>query len=293
MINRVASVLAYVWHHPANAQNRLKAVARAGAWQTYKRLTGRSIDVSVYGGYRLRCYPDSTSASAALYTGGYPDWKEMLFVKHYLRPGDGFVDVGANVGVYTLLAASIVGPSGQVASFEPGGEALRRLKENVSLNRLSNVDVHPSAVSDRAGPVGFSSSGGTTGHLVTEEGADASVTGALSVRLDDVLTGGGWSLGKMDIEGAEPLALRGAERLLSERTPPVWLLEVNGCLRRYGVTEAELWDWLDQRGWDVCLYDPDRRILTGCGRPSSEYLNVIAVARAARAEVKARLRGGG
>jgi FkbM family methyltransferase len=290
VFRHLGSVASFVWNHPANRGRRGRALARAAGWQLYKRATGRTLDVGVYDGYKLRCYRDSTSASGVIYAAGYPDWIEMSFLRHYLRPGDGFVDVGANIGVYTILAASRVGPTGRVASFEPGPETLRRLRGNVELNGLKNVEVHPVAVSDRAGTVSFDLAGGTTGHLARGKGA-ASAVEMETVRLDDVLRGGGWAAGKMDIEGAEPLALRGAERLLGEMSPPVWLLEVNGLLRRYGFTEAELWGWLAERGWDVCLYDLEQRVLRDCPRPSSEYHNVFAIARGAREEVAARLRG--
>jgi len=292
-LKHVVSVLRYVWNHPANEGGRARALARALSWQFYKRATARTLDISLYGDYKLRCYPDSTAASAALYAAGYPDWSEMAFIQHYLRTGDGFVDVGANVGVYTLLAASLVGPDGRVASFEPEPKALKRLRENISLNRLNNVEVHPFAVSDKSGTISFDPAAGTTGHMVEGEQDRPGALQASSVRLDDVLPGDGWSMGKMDIEGAEPLALRGAERLLAEMNPPVWLLEVNGCLKRYGFTEEQLWGWLDERQWDVYLYEPAQRRLQPCTTPSSKHHNVLVVARGAFDRVSARVRNGG
>lgn len=283
---------AYIWNHPANEGRRASRIARAAGWQVYKRVTGRALDLPLYNGLKLRCYAGSSSASAALYAAGYPDWDEMSFVRDYLRPGDGFVDVGANIGVYTLLAASRVGPQGRVASFEPGPSTLVRLRENIALNGLRNVEVHPYAVSDRSGTVSFDAGASTTARLVSDGAAAPGVTEVKSVRLDDALPAGPWSLGKMDIEGAEPLALQGAERLLAEMNPPVWLMEVNGCLHRYGFSEAGLWSWLGERGWDVVLYDPANRVLRDCPEPSSSYGNVIAVAREARQRVSARVREG-
>lgn len=289
-LRRLSSVVAYIWKHPANEGVRARRLVRAAGWQIYKRVTGRAHDVPLYGGIKLRCYPGSPSASAALYSGGYPDWAEMTFMRHYLRPGDGFVDVGANIGVYTLLAASLVGPRGRVASFEPGPTTVARLRENVQLNGLGIVQVYPHAVADRAGTVRFDASTSTTARVVADGAAAPAAVEVPSVRLDDVLVGGSWAMGKMDIEGAEPLALRGAERLLGEMNPPVWLLEVNGLLRRYGSSEAELWAWLSERGWDLVVYDPARRLLCDCEEPSVGHGNVIAVARAARERVSARLR---
>jgi hypothetical protein len=64
----------------------------------------------------LRCYPHSTSASGVIYCG-LPEWAEMRFLLDYLRPGEGFVDVGANIGTYSLLAASV--PDVVAWAFEP------------------------------------------------------------------------------------------------------------------------------------------------------------------------------
>jgi FkbM family methyltransferase len=69
-----------------------------------------------------------------------------------LRPGDTFVDAGANHGYFSLLAAMLVGPSGRVIAFEPHGEARQRLARHLELNGLqARVDVQPVALSDRSG----------------------------------------------------------------------------------------------------------------------------------------------
>ena len=74
----------------------------------------------------LRCYPDSPSASAMIYCHDSPDFHEMNFIRRYLRAGDTFLDIGANIGVYSLLAASRVGPSGRVVAFEPAKQASKK-----------------------------------------------------------------------------------------------------------------------------------------------------------------------
>lgn len=147
----VGSVLAFIWNHPANRGRRAFAVGRAVAWQMFKRVTGRHWDIRIADGVALRCYPDSRSASSALYTGGRPDYHEMEFMAHFLRPGDGFVDVGANIGVYALLAASFVGQDGRVDAFEPVPIAFDRLRENVALNGLGQVHAHQVALGASAG----------------------------------------------------------------------------------------------------------------------------------------------
>jgi FkbM family methyltransferase len=219
----------------------------------------------------------------------------MRFFQHYLRPGDAFLDVGANEGIYTLLAASRLGKSGSIDSFEPNPGPLARLRENIALNGLDAVRVHPVAVGAEPGTVRFMLDDQRS-HIdaASEHGESAEVS---MVRLDDELSGRRYAAGKMDIEGAEPLAMRGAERMLSEANPPVWLLEVQGHVARYGLSEEEFFDWLAAHGYDLATYDSEARRLcyldrapakgaADRGRPA----NVLAIARASRPDVEARVR---
>src|SRR4051794_16154979 len=96
--------LQIVWNHPSNRGLRLKYLARFIRWSIHKRLTDRPIDVPFIDGLRFRCHHDSAAASAVMYFR-MPEYADALFVLRLLRPGDHFLDVGANVGLYTLLAA--------------------------------------------------------------------------------------------------------------------------------------------------------------------------------------------
>lgn len=118
MLTTVRDLTELMWNHPANAHHRLRAFAKAGAWQVYKRVIGRPFTMRVYEDLRIRCYADSHQPGRLIYFGGLPDFEEMTFMQRYLRPGDGFIDAGANVGLYTLLAAKLVGPTGAVHAFE-------------------------------------------------------------------------------------------------------------------------------------------------------------------------------
>jgi FkbM family methyltransferase len=280
----------FVWSHPANRQRRLRALAKAIGWQLLKRTTGTYVDLALPNDLKLRCYPDSTSAALMLYCAGQPDYHEMRFMRDYLRAGDGFVDVGANVGVYTIYAVSCVGRHGHIDSLEPGPQALARLKENVRLNRLTNVRIHPVAAGAEDGRACFGTGNDTLNRLETALN-DVGVTRieVQCVRLDSLLVGGRYAMGKMDIEGAEPLALGGATRMLEERNPPVWLLEMNGSLRHYSFTEEGLRDWLAARGYDLGVYDSDSRHLEFLETPWAKRVNVLAIARDRRELVLGRI----
>jgi FkbM family methyltransferase len=263
-----------IWRHKANRGRRIRALARAVAWQGYKRLGG-TVDLDIGRGIRLRCHRDSRAAGQMLYFRNRSDYDEMIFMERYLRLGDGFIDVGANVGVYTLLAAGSVGPDGRVDAFEPFPAPLARLRENVARNGLRQVHVHDAAAGREAGRVRFAPGhDDTVGRLAS--GAAQAIT-VDCVRLDDVITSP-CTMGKMDIEGAEPLAFAGAERLLAQRNPPVWQIELAGAVLEFGYTQAQFRDWLGARGYRLALYDADARRLTVTDEPWRERDNCLAIA---------------
>ncbi len=276
--NPIVKVVSHIWRHPANRGGRLNALWKAVAWQIYKRIVRRSWVLNLAPNLKLRCYPDSKAASLLIYCNGLPDYDEMQFMHHYLRQGDGFLDIGANIGTYTLLAASLVGAAGHVDAFEPGPVALARLRENVALNDLGCVTIHPEAVGAVTGVIQFVSDQDVLNRIKSAATA-GQTTGVSCVRLDDVLQDRLYAMGKMDIEGAEPLAFLGAERLVAAKNPPVWLLEINGKLRDYGFAESDFAHWLFQNGYDLALYNADRRTLEKTKEPWRVRDNVLAIAR--------------
>ncbi|MHC4894581.1 MAG: FkbM family methyltransferase [Planctomycetota bacterium] len=289
----ILSVPRHVWCHPSNRGQRLRALVRAVAWQVSKRLTGRPKDYRLPSGLCLRVHPDSAAASSVLYASGLPDHDEMRFAADYLRPGDGFADVGANIGSYVLFVAPLTAPSGRVVAFEPGARAHDRLRENVALNRLeARVELRREAASNVEGTARFSTNQDTQNALCSD--ADPAGEAVPTTRLDDALEGD-FALGKLDLEGAECLALDGAARRLAEANPPVWLLEMNRvALRRFGTDEERLARQLDEAGFDLFTYDPNTRTLAAVPRPiPAEHSNLVAVARARLDEVRARLDGRG
>lgn len=271
----------------------MRALSRAISWQIFKRVTNRYVDFS-YHGYQLRCYPDSRSASSALYFGCYPDYNCMKFMERYLRPEDGYVDVGANVGIYTLLAASIVGQKGRIDAFEPGSKALIRLKENINSNGLNFVKVHSTVVGATTGKVGFTVGGveDTLEHIVPSTDTASRKQWVSSISLDDAVGNNLYAMGKMDIEGAELFVLQGAQKMLKKTSPPAWQLELNGCSNNYGISSHEIIKWLGAHKYDVALYDADAHALMFTLKPWVYGANdILAISRTKREFVLNRLRG--
>lgn len=246
------------------------------------------MDLSVYGGMSFRAYPDSTQPGRFVYFGGLPDYEEMTFMKRYLRPGDGFIDGGANEGVFTLLAAQLVGPSGAVHSFEAVPAFAERLRDNIGANSLSCVTVHEMAIGAEPGSVPFVVRG--TGSRIRTDADSGSTVQVRLGRLDENLPERPFAMGKLDVEGAEHLALRGVGRLVARGEPAVWMIElVDKFLHRFGSTVREVRQWLGDHGYDLVLYDPHCNRLVAAPEPLCPAPDVLAVCRQRRREVEARL----
>jgi FkbM family methyltransferase len=212
-----ADLVKAVWTHPENRQRKLRAVARLLAWQCWQRLVRRPWTIRLAGGRRLRVYPHSYSATEALYFG-LGEARDMRFTLDFLAPGDVFVDVGANVGVYSLLASSI--PDVNIEAFEPSPAAFSRLTENVRLNRLeARVTMHRSAVGDVDGVAHLTQGRDCWNHLTSASDSDA--IDVPIVRLDATLPSSTRrvSLMKIDVEGREAAVLAGATATLRADHP--------------------------------------------------------------------------
>lgn len=146
-----------------------------------------------------------------------------------LGPGDVFYDLGANVGFFTLLAARLVGPEGVVVAFEPDPRNAAALRSNIALNRLANVAVVQKGVSDTSGVRTLVIAESTASHIA--DATTAEETTAIDVvSLDDFVSEGAHrppTAIKLDIEGEEAHALRGAERLIATHRPAI-ICELHG-----------------------------------------------------------------
>lgn len=148
-------------------------------------------------------------------------------VRRLLQPGDTFVDVGANVGYFTLLAATLVGPQGNVIAFEPNPDNCRLLHHSLAQNGLNNVRLYENAVAEATQRFSFSSGGADSNARIlrAEElhGRNEHFAQVQAVTLDealqDVVTR--VDLIKMDIEGAEPRAWRGMQSVLQQYRPVI------------------------------------------------------------------------
>lgn len=153
------------------------------------------------------------------------------FLEEHLGSGDVFFDVGANVGVFSFLAATKVGPAGQVHAFEPEENNVACFRQTLEQTGFANVTLYDCALGAKAGIMSFDRRGGAfSGRLTDGVAGNIGSTVEVDVRtVDDLVDNGASapSLMKIDVEGGEGAVLEGARRVLHAARPMV-LCEMHG-----------------------------------------------------------------
>ena len=137
--------------------------------------------------------------------------KEIELFKKHIKLGDTVIDVGANIGYYTLMFASLVGPTGKVIAFEPIMENFDLLSKNIELNKLNNIELHQKAVGAYNSKVKMKLSESIGQHQISENG-DYEIE---CVPLDDYVKFADFV--KIDVEGYEIDVLVGMKNLLAQK----------------------------------------------------------------------------
>jgi FkbM family methyltransferase len=224
-MNRLSYVLQSIWREESNRSQRLRRVGAFLAWQAWKRTIGVPIVVRLFNGMKLRVWPDCDSSPAALYYS-FPCSHELGLVRRCLKGGT-FVDVGANIGLMTLLVSDKIG---HALLFEPNAAACARARENLQLNGLS-YEVISVALSDKTGTVKFENSGVRSTNRTVDNIETALPTITVSrTTLDSFLQENQTVLLpidviKIDVEGHENSVLRGMRELLRQARPRLVMFE--------------------------------------------------------------------
>ena len=191
-------------------------------------------------------------------------WEPAItaFIRGILAPGDKFVDIGANIGYYTCLAARLVGPSGAVYAIEASSSTYELLLENLNLNELENVRTYNNAIFDKEETLRLfknkESNIGRTNILKELPGGSVEEVDALPLhQLIDLETLFKVRLVKIDVEGAEWFVMKGISSHLKHFSPSTeWLVEVNKpALREHGASFDQFVDLFTAAGYNMYAID--------------------------------------
>ena len=270
-IREFRTLLHHILIHPNNRNGKFAAIFRLMKWQLLKNVSKKGVIVPVGTNRLFKVVCDSKFSSLVIYNR-LPDWDEMNFLLRFLRHGDAFIDIGANVGFYTVLASTVISEQPLIA-IEANPRNVTILREQVALNKLSNVRVFETALGNTNGELIFEDISRETGSLAPRSDFSGPQIRVSCSLLDDVLASLNIAapvlVAKMDTEGCEGMILEGAEKTLRAGTVGIWLFELaDVSLRRHGSSAEELVSMFEKHGYSILYWDEEHRRL---GRRGDEY----------------------
>ncbi len=231
------------------------------------QMWGRSFDLRKkrlvsMDGFSLFVMPNDYIGRSILKTRTYEPHVTTV-IRRELKEGDVFLDVGANIGYFTMLASSLVNESGKVIAIEPNPQNLQLIYYSLLENRTNNVKIYPYAASDVTAILKFTTIG-SNGGVITEYSKDQKYYLLVpSVILDEILEDESRiDLIKIDIEAHEPIAIKGMESLIKKHRPKIitefhpWAMELNNI-----TPPAEYLENLIELGYGLSVIESDGNCL--------------------------------
>jgi FkbM family methyltransferase len=220
-------------------------------WET----SGLRMTESLGRGHRLKLDLSDTVERETYYLGRFFEWELQAAINQYVRPGDTFLDVGANIGMITLEASAAVSSVGRVLSFEPNPAVRQRLQGHVEMNGLKNVQVFDNALGAEPGSATLTTASAHTGTgtLRSQEGALNSYTVPVKTldSLADLIPVDRRVFLKIDTEGYDYNVLRGARELLARPGIKVFAEVSHKWMTELGQTASEMFDYMESLGFNA------------------------------------------
>jgi FkbM family methyltransferase len=258
-MKKLKLTIGFILKHPLGKKHPVRALANFVQWQLQCILFPDKLLVKPFI-KPLRFYARSglTGITGNIYTGLH-EFNDMAFLLHFLRTDDLFVDVGANVGSYSLLAAGVTRSA--VYAVEPGASAFELLYKNIQLNNLQQRVTAVNAVAGPAtGEALFTTGQDTTNHVVSPQEKTAGNVVPM-ITIDALLSGRSASLIKIDVEGYETEVMNGMADTLTHTDLKAIIIELNGSGGRYGYNEEAIHQQLVAHNFAPYNYNPFTRTL--------------------------------
>ncbi|MES2269226.1 MAG: FkbM family methyltransferase [Bacteroidota bacterium] len=247
----------FVLNHPFTKGHRVAALSRLFKWQLLSRLNKRPVVHQFTKNSKLWVWKGLTGATGNIYCGLH-EFEDMAFLLHLLRPGDLFVDIGANIGSYTMLASAEAGAN--TIAVEPVPQTFGNLTQNIKLNNIENkVTALNVGLGKEQGTLTFTKGFDTGNHVATAN--DTDVVEVAVRTLDNVLNNKVPLLLKIDVEGYETQVLNGVANTLNSTGLKAIIIELNGAGDKYGFDEEHIHQLLITHGFKVAGYLPFKRDL--------------------------------
>jgi len=247
-------VLKFIIKHPLNKSRKVKSILNFFRWQLGSRILKKPVIVNFINQSRLIVQKGMTGATGNIYTGLH-EFEDMSFVLHLLRKNDVMIDVGANIGSYTILAGAVVGA--KCFAFEPIPNTFKHLIDNVNINGIyEKVKCYNIGIADKNGILKFTSNLDTCNHVVFKNNCedDANTLDIPVRKLDGIVPDCNPTLIKIDVEGFELQVLKGADKILRSESLLAVIIESFG--------KDDLDKYICKYGFKPYIYNPFNRELS-------------------------------
>ena len=248
--------------HPLAKRHKITAYFTFFRWQLSQIIFPGIRKVKFIGDTYLLANKGMTGATGNIYCGLH-EFEDMGFLLHFLSSEDTFIDIGANIGSYTILASGVCGA--KTIAFEPVPETFVYLENNIKVNGIAHlVSTHNEAVGAAAGKLKFTSGLDTVNHVLSGNEICGSKVIEVNVNtLDSKLENNHSTLlVKIDAEGFETEVLNGMERTLNDKLLKAIIIELNGSGMRYGYSDKNIHAKLLANNFLPYQYDPFTRKLS-------------------------------
>lgn len=241
---------------PYNRKKPISALKRFFIWKIIKLFRISHFKYIFWGDRTLYLNHDSFHSMWLMYNN-WVDWEEFNLIRRVLKDGDVAIDVGANMGYYSLWMSKFVAKSGLVIAFEPDEVNYAKLNENISLNNLANrIQTEKKAVNNVSGLISFTTSLDGENHITSDDVLNNVIID--SIKLDDYFKAKdiqGVTYLKIDVEGFEMNVLQGCTESLLEKRINIIQLEINNTIVNSGTDKIDLLNLLKHYNYILCNYD--------------------------------------
>ena len=269
------NILKYIYSHPFNSENKIGGLWNFFKWQINCFLNPYPIIYQYTENAKLIVRKGLTGATGNLYCG-LMEFNDMAFLLHFLRRTDLFIDIGANIGAYTLLASSEI--KANSISIEPLEDTFLILMDNIYINNIQdNVKAYNIGLGSKISKTHFTKSLDTINHVATKN--ERNTVEVQIDTLDNILIDEQCpALIKIDVEGYENEVINGALKTLQNNNLKAIIIELNGSGSRYGFDDKNIHLKLLQYGFKPYCYNPkvkELKLLETFGNQNTLYLRDI------------------
>lgn len=272
----IMDILKFICKHALTSKHKLKAIIFFLKWQIATRVLKKPNLIPWIDRSFLLVNRGDVGLTGNIYTG-LLEYNDMAFLMDSLNSKDTFLDIGANAGVYTVLASGVVGA--KTIAYEPILNSFLKLNQQVNVNNIQNlVTSHNVAIGNMATEMYFINNSDTL-NRVSIKGNSENTELVKVVTLDETLKldkAENYFV-KIDVEGFEYSVLEGAKQLLSSTKVKAIIIEINDNCREFGHSNSDIHLKIIQYGFIAVEYDAKNRILSKLGSYNRSNLNTIYI----------------